>query len=292
MPAERSSKKTVDAQGPYRRLRRLSSPDVPDLLLPAMLSPAAEHQQEVRRAEMNKEVANLGEIAAADPASDVKKQKYDDAVEDYVDQWGLFVPDDEHAKWLQKKTARRAKLFKLHHPRFANSSSIKWSCSRRTIASDSPSTRTNPTCPMCADATRAADGLARFCNGDTDKMYKIPRRRCCYSFNNPFSDATRADAFVAKYRNLYRQILDANASLSDERVALRMNIFDACHAATGVLRFVVPGLEDRHDSLRYWAHREMWALELAAHMEQDIELATSPAPPPASIPPAHFYGST
>lgn len=60
-------------------------------------------------------------------------------------------------------------------------------------------------------------------------------------------------------RNLYRQILDANASLSDERVALRMNIFDACHAATGVLRFVVPGLEDRHDSLRYWAHRTYFA---------------------------------
>ncbi|KAJ7234329.1 hypothetical protein C8J57DRAFT_1531666 [Mycena rebaudengoi] len=300
MPAERSSKKTVDAQGPYRRLRRLSSPDVPDLLLPAMLSPAAEHQQEVRRAEMNKEVANLGEIAAADPASDVKKQKYDDAVEDYVDQWGLFVPDDEHAKWLQKKTARRAKLFKLHHrvldcafgvddPMIGDYCLLlelfeKDYRERFTIDEDEPHMSN-----VCG-RYRAADGLARFCNGDTDKMYKITQKKMRYSFNNPFSDATRADAFVAKYRNLYRQILDANASLSDERVALRMNIFDACHAATGVLRFIVPGLEDRHDSLRYWAHREMWALELAAHMEQDIELATSPAPPPASIPPAHFYG--
>jgi hypothetical protein len=63
MPVERSSKKTNNTQGPYRRLRRLSSPDVPDFLLPAMLSPAEEHQQEVRRAELNKEVANLGEIA-------------------------------------------------------------------------------------------------------------------------------------------------------------------------------------------------------------------------------------
>jgi hypothetical protein len=45
---------------------------------------------------------------------------------------------------------------------------------------------------------RAADGLARFCNGDTDKMYKITQKKMRYSFNNPFSDATRADAFVAK----------------------------------------------------------------------------------------------
>jgi hypothetical protein len=36
-------------------------------------------------------------------------------VEDYVDQWGLFVPDEDHAKWLLKKTARRANLFKHHH---------------------------------------------------------------------------------------------------------------------------------------------------------------------------------
>ncbi|KAJ7257321.1 hypothetical protein C8J57DRAFT_1235043 [Mycena rebaudengoi] len=260
MPAERSSKKTNDTQGPYRRLPRLSSPDVPDFLLPAMLSPAEEHQQEVRRAELNKEVANLGEIAAADPASDVKKQRYDDAVEDYVDQWGLFVPDEDHAKWLLKKTAHQANLFKHHHRVLDSAFGVddpmigdyclllelfeKDYRERFTIDEDEPHMSN-----VCG-RYRAAEGLTKFCDGDTDKIYKITQKKMRYSFNNLYSDATRAAAFVVKYRNLYRHILDVNASLSDARVALHMDIFDACHAATGALHFVVPGLNDRNESLR------------------------------------------
>ncbi|KAJ7215754.1 hypothetical protein C8J57DRAFT_1538159 [Mycena rebaudengoi] len=257
--------------------------------------PTEEHQQEVRRAELNKEVANLGEIAAADPASDVKKQRYDDAVEDYVNQWGLFVPDEDHAKWLLKKTARRAKLFKHHHRILDSAFGVddpmigdyclllelfeKDYRERFTIDEDEPH-MSNVCGRYCA-----AEGLTKFCDGDMDKIYKITQKKMRYSFNNPYSDATRAAAFVVKYRNLYRHILDVNASLSNARVALHMDIFDACHAATGALRFVVPGLDDRNKSLRYWDHREMWALELCTQMEEDIELATSLAPPPAPIAP-------
>ncbi|KAJ7127418.1 hypothetical protein C8R43DRAFT_957872 [Mycena crocata] len=117
MPATRTDKRKM--------LRRLSSPLLPDTILPSINSVEAEHNKAVRlsgeeeeRATLNDELSMvqvLKVFSDENPGDQLLEQEFKFKLEDYEERFGRFIPDSENAEWHRQKDAELSKLVGMRH---------------------------------------------------------------------------------------------------------------------------------------------------------------------------------
>ncbi|KAJ7080713.1 hypothetical protein C8R43DRAFT_1143058 [Mycena crocata] len=122
MPAIRSNKPAiVPASCTQRKIVcRLSSPLLPDTILPSINSVATEEEKTTRlseeedeRAILNDQLCQLQVLKDEKPGDDLVQQEFKFLLEDYEERFGRFILDSDNAEWHRRKEVDMRRLVEL-----------------------------------------------------------------------------------------------------------------------------------------------------------------------------------
>ncbi|KAJ7434937.1 hypothetical protein FB451DRAFT_1194982 [Mycena latifolia] len=278
-----------------RSIRRLSSPLLPNALLPsismrqgttnAKLRAAAEESlaaEEAERLAMNDKVYASLEAALASPNNKAKRNvaRWDE--EDYQDLYGKFVPEHATPAWLAKKGAAYdalvehrssvVHLLHIHHADelrayFAAEAAFERDFGTPFEVDDG----VGPVLLLKHHLLDHHNELMHRAHGDPGEAFEVAGEPFTYSVVNPYrGDDERRVEFDAKLRRMYAFYRVDGATPRHPTLEQRKFVFD--------LPNTYGELDERR--LTYWCHRRIWKDDIDTLMNTAKADAALPKPPP------------
>ncbi|KAJ7156585.1 hypothetical protein C8R43DRAFT_1125770 [Mycena crocata] len=279
MPAIRSNKPaTVPASGTQRKIvRRLSSPLLPDTILPSINSVAAEEEKATRlseeedeRAILNDQLCQLQVLKDEKPGDDLVQQEFKFLLEDYEEHFGRFIPDSDNAEWHRRKEVDMRRLVELRQ-QIAYASIAR---NYDTVAEYFNAVHDFKTEFDVVFAPR--DGV----NGDILRAAEVSRQRWTFSIPNPFIPDDE------RHLDFHRHLQQRNYEFQNG-----LSIPWASASTWKFVFFVPPGMSDPYDVIDHYCLRRVLREDIRQEFRKAVQRARLPKVAPHAIPAGVFYGN-
>ncbi|KAJ7163431.1 hypothetical protein C8R43DRAFT_1123041 [Mycena crocata] len=287
MPAIRSNKPaTVPASGTQRKIvRRLSSPLLPDTILPSINSVAAEEEKATRLSEEEDEWAILN-----DQLCQLQVLKDEKPGDDLVQQEFKFLHID-NAEWHRRKEAHMRRLVELRQQIAYASIARNYDAVAEYFNAVHDFKTEFDIVFAPRDGLRAKfaakhraldmyDDLMDRVNGDILRAVEVSRQRWTFSIPNPFiPDDERHLDF---HRHLQQRNYEFQNGLSIPRASASTWKF---------VFFVPPCMSDPCDVIDHYCLRRVLREDICEEFRKAVQRARLPKVAPHTIPAGVFYGN-
>ncbi|KAJ7454291.1 hypothetical protein B0H11DRAFT_2244947 [Mycena galericulata] len=296
MPALRTQKSHLRAQAIHPRPKpRLSSPHLPEALLPRGDRALLQAAQEGDRAMLNADVSRLQDAAIAAPLDKVKTRDYLHLLDDYQNQYGDFVRDADNTAFLTRREEALASLWARREtialtPLSDNDKLINYfddvDCFEAEFGMSADSDDDNSvTIDLKRQALTQYQELMHRADDDLHRASDYAGEMFQFRVHNPFAkDDDRRLTFDGKLRSLL-----ASFRRDDKK-------FDITKFPNTLTRdhwmFYLPNPYPQMTQRRldYWCYRFIFREQVLKEVEQARELASNAGPAGSTVPSCTFYG--
>ncbi|KAJ7511212.1 hypothetical protein B0H11DRAFT_2215050 [Mycena galericulata] len=296
MPALRTQKSHLRAQAIHPRPKpRLSSPHLPEALLPRGDRALLQAAQEGDRAMLNADVSRLQDAAIAAPLDKVKTRDYLHLLDDYQNQYGDFVRDADNTAFLTRREEALASLWARREtialtPLSDNDKLIDYfddvDCFEAEFGMSADSNDDNSvTIDLKRQALTQYQELMHRADDDLHRASDYAGEMFQFRVHNPFAkDDDRRLTFDGKLRSLL-----ASFRRDDKK-------FDITKFPNTLTRdhwmFYLPNPYPQMTQRRldYWCYRFIFREQVLKEVEQARELASNAGPAGSTVPSVDLCG--